>query len=519
MYKAIVVDDEKMIRLGIQTMIPWKSLGVDEVFVASSGREALEIIEQKAPHIMITDISMTEMSGLELIEKVNLMQQEIKIIVLTGYDSFEYAHKCLRMQVEDFFLKPIDENILTQAIKKLIGDFEIEKNILKSQKMIRRTQGTTEQLKLEKIMRDLCHNRIRNEKEINRLFEEYQYDLELTMQAAIIVPTLYMGTVRNEENFMALSIKNICIGLFDALGQGITFMDDDGKIVIALFENKDFNEIVQRVEQLNNILKDEYDLTPKVVLGSLVKGFTDFPISYNDALYLLETEKENIREIIQNYNSESRFQLFNNIFTELKGIMVANTGNAEYALKAFDTFGRATESYNLANSYVCRCCFDIASTLYFTYISDSGECTDGKLNALLMSLLHADRVEACEFTREFITQLFSKEETNIHEIVSKAKAFIDEYLSDDLSVTNIATKLYITPNYFSRLFKKVTGEGCNEYIVRKRIEKAKGLLESTNLKTGKIAIIVGYRETNYFSLAFKKYSGMSPTQYRKCSRE
>ncbi|WP_394911108.1 helix-turn-helix domain-containing protein [uncultured Robinsoniella sp.] len=112
-------------------------------------------------------------------------------------------------------------------------------------------------------------------------------------------------------------------------------------------------------------------------------------------------------------------------------------------------------------------------------------------------------------------QLFSREELNIHEIVSKAKKYIDQYLGEELSVANIAADLYITPNYFSRLFKKVCGEGCNEYIVRKRIEKAKFLLETSNMKTGKIAMLVGYRDTNYFSLAFKKHAGVSPTKYRE----
>ncbi|MBC7960107.1 MAG: response regulator [Vallitaleaceae bacterium] len=513
MYKAIVVDDEKMIRSGIQKMLPWRGLGVEEVFTAASGSEALDLIALHKPEIIITDISMTKMTGIELIERIKRLDYKIKIIVLTGYDSFEYAQKCLRMQVEDFFLKPIDEEILALAIKKIVDALEEEKRDLISQKVKRRAQGTEEQLKLEKMMRDLVHNR-KCHRHIDTIQREYHYDVDSNMQAAIIVPTLYASTQYSEENFLALSIKNVCIGLIDAGWHGITFMDDDGKIIIALFESSSIN-IVERIEQLNNILKDEFETTPKVVLGNLVKGFAEFSTSYNDAIYLMETQKESIREIIQNINSESRFKLFNHIFLELKSHMISNTGNVELIIKAFSSFAKATESYNLADSFARRCCFDIASTLYFTYISDSGEGTDGKLNALLMALLNASREDACEFTRDFITQLFSREEANIHEIVSQAKNLIDECLAEDLSIMDISSKLYITPNYFSRLFKKVTGEGCNEYIVRKRIEKAKCLLETTNMKTGRIAILVGYRDTNYFSLAFKKYTGESPTKYRE----
>ena len=91
----------------------------------------------------------------------------------------------------------------------------------------------------------------------------------------------------------------------------------------------------------------------------------------------------------------------------------------------------------------------------------------------------------------FIEQLIGKDEENVHYTISNAKHYIDEYLAEDISVSSIAANLYITPNYFSRLFKRITGEGCNEYIVRKRIEKAKSLVETTSIKTGKIDMMVG----------------------------
>lgn len=203
------------------------------------------------------------------------------------------------------------------------------------------------------------------------------------------------------------------------------------------------------------------------------------------------------------------------VYAELKGIMCNNIGNSEYVLKVFRTFSKAVESYNLSKTLARRCCFEIASTLLLTYMGDSGEVEDGKLDALSKNLVSAGREEACELTEMFITNLLGKGEENVHDIVSSAKRYIDEHLAEDLSVSSIANNLYITPNYFSRLFKRVTKEGCNEYIVRKRIEKAKSLLETTSIKTGKIAMMVGYRDTNYFSLAFKKHTGKSPTKYRE----
>ncbi|HHV10993.1 MAG TPA: helix-turn-helix transcriptional regulator [Clostridiales bacterium] len=307
--------------------------------------------------------------------------------------------------------------------------------------------------------------------------------------------------------------------MIDAQNAGITFMDDDGKIVMVFFDKGNENELVEQIEELNNILKDEYNISPKVVMGSVVRGFFNLMISYNDAIYLLSHEKESIKEIVQSYQSQSRADIFRDIYQELKATMNANIANMEYVLRIFETFGRATESYNLTVNYVRKCCFEIASSVYFSYLSNSGENADDKLNEVLKTLIHASKEEALEVTKAFLSQISGNEKLNGHEIILQAVRYIDENLSGDLSVSSIAANLYITPNYFSRLFKRVKGEGCNEYIVRKRIEKAQSLLVNTSIKTGKIAMMVGYNDTNYFSLAFKKHMGVSPTKYREAVQE
>ena len=122
MYRVLIVDDEKMIRMGMKNAIDWKKLGVDDVFTAASGNEALKILKEESPEIMVTDIQMTEMTGLELIKAARESVPELRVIVLTGFDNFEYARESLRLQVQDFFLKPIDEDDLFNAIEKQIKE-------------------------------------------------------------------------------------------------------------------------------------------------------------------------------------------------------------------------------------------------------------------------------------------------------------------------------------------------------------------------------------------------------------
>lgn len=514
MYKVLIVDDEKMIRLGMKKVINWEELGVGVVFTAGSAREAMEFLREKKPEIMITDIQMSETTGLELIESAREILPDLRVLVLTGYDNFEYARQSLRLQVQDFFLKPVEEEDLSRAIKKQVVYLQERRAEKKSLLVLQRTQGTAEQLELEKIMRNLIHRREETEVLFEILKDYYKIDIFCNVQIVQIMPTLYGSNQPTEKNFAAMSVKNVCMSIVDAAEEGITFSDDDGTITVVYFLRED-SSALEKTKELSDILTDEFDAKPKMVMGSVQEGMATVHISYNDARYLLNTEKEGIRDIVQTFKAQNKEDIFEEIYGELKGIMCNNTGNPEYVMKAFRTFAKAVESYNLSAQAVRRRCFEMAATVYFVYRGEHREAENGRMDALSQSLVSASREEACEITEMFLTALLGREEESVHEIVAKAKYYISEHLTEELTVSELAASLYITPNYFSRLFKRITKEGCNEYIVRKRIEKAKSLLESTSLKTGKIATMVGYRDTNYFSLAFKKHTGKSPTKYRE----
>lgn len=515
MYSVLIVDDEKMIRMGIKKVIQWEELGIGQVFTAASAKEALEILKEHGPEIMITDIQMSEMTGLELIEAAREIQPKLRVLVLTGYDSFEYARQSLRLKVQDFFLKPADEADLSRAIEGQVQWLAKEEAEAKNTLLVQRTRGVAEQMRLEKHMRDLIHRRGDCRQLLETLREYYSLDCFYGFQVVLVLPALRMDDQPSEKRFQEISMKNICISIVDAEEEGITFFDDDGMIVTVYFLKDEEDSPLERARELADILQDEFDSRPKMVVGSVAERFENLYVSYHDAMHLLDTEKAGIQDIVQLLGEQKKNNIFQDIYAELKGIMCSNIGNTEYVLKAFQTFRRAAESYNLSRQTVRRLCFELASSIYFSYTGEAGDAEAGKLDALSKSLQSASREEACEVTKMFLSQMLGRQDENVHEIIAKAKYYISEHLTEELTVSNIAVSLYITPNYFSRLFKRVTKEGCNEYIVRKRIEKAKSLLDTTSLKIGEIALMVGYRDTNYFSLAFKKHTGKSPTKYRE----
>ncbi len=152
MYKALIVDDEQMIRMGIKEGIAWENLGVGEVYTAASAREALRIIEEKHPELMITDISMSEMTGLDLIREIRRRKLDMRILVLTGYDSFNFARQCLRMQVQNFLLKPVDEDELSDNIRQQVEYLEQARRQAELDQSQKRAEGTRQQAELERVM-------------------------------------------------------------------------------------------------------------------------------------------------------------------------------------------------------------------------------------------------------------------------------------------------------------------------------------------------------------------------------
>ena len=382
------------------------------------------------------------------------------------------------------------------------------------QKINSRIQGLTEQLKLEHIMQNMLYERIKID-EIEKVLDDYSYNREEILQIALVCPVIDDNlTWKQHFELLNLSIKNTCIELFDSKKEGITFEDKNKNIIIATFVREELEDVTDRIQYLIDYLKNEYDINLKIVLGSVVDGFNKINISYNDACALLSS-KSIYDGIITKEPMERHLRLFSERVQELRKIMIDNIDDFENVMKVYDAYIEAIEIYNVSTSLVKKTCFDIGGGVYFSYVMKKGEVTDNKLNSLLISLQNCNRDDSIKITRDFILQTLKADIGESHEIIGKAKSYIKEHLNEEISVYSIAEMLYLTPTYFSKLFKNSTREGCNSYIIRKRMEKAKSLLETTSMKTGKISALVGYKDTNYFSLAFKKQTGMSPTEFRE----
>ena len=271
--------------------------------------------------------------------------------------------------------------------------------------------------------------------------------------------------------------------MFDTKKLGVTFEDQLGRICLLLFCRDDFEDTLK---ELKYILSSEFDMQVTLLVGSRVKHAEDLCYSYNEAIALLELSEIRKNEMIFTPDEEKRLRMFRDTVYELQGIMEDNLDKKEVLIKAFSTFVRCMESYNLSDSMMRKEMFRVLSDLYYEYTLSKEE-KNTQLEKCMSIIMTGSKEELVNTCKCFIENTFFEETKQNNLLVEQAKTYISEHLADELSVTSIAEQLFVTVSYFSRLFKAETGSGCNEYIVRKRMEKARVLLETTNIRIGGIA--------------------------------
>ena len=402
MYSILIVDDEHFMRNGIAKVLPWETLGIDHVDTAESGTRALMKMKDHMPDIVITDIEMDQMDGLTLIRKMNQANPMIRIIVLTGHDDFDYVRECCRMEVQDYLLKPVEAEKLSEAVRAQVEALDRYAEEQARKRTMDRVNGLAEQMKVERAFRTLLKNGS-GLAEIRMILEDYGYQKGDRFQAALIRPEC---AVKNEWSgyyeLLNLSIKSVCIEHIEYHHDGVAFQDEGGIFVLLLFKGDSHPDSQELLEQLGMILQNEYDVVQKVSLGREVGGISEIAESYQDAVGICHEESS----------------------------MNAVQGPDD-------------------------------------------------------------------------------------DVIGNVKRYINSHLDQPLSVSRLAGQFYLSVAYFSKLFKKTTGVGCNYYIVCQRMERAKKLLEAGSVKVGEVSEKVGYKDVNYFSLTFKNYTGCTPAEYRE----
>lgn len=552
MYKLLIADDEPLVQVGIKSMLNWNSMNIEVIGVASNGKVALEMIEASKPDIVITDIKMPVMTGLELAKECRLKYEDLspEFIVLTSYEDFNLAREAMYAGVSDYLIKiELTPQLLESSISKVIAN--IEKERAKAKDLYAQSEAidsnTDDMLSdtmtslasyHDKFFISLLHNlfetREQYQSQINELKLDFSYSSYCCCYGEI---TCGSDNLTNEEaqiSFFKSSYQMVTELLVKYSPCHITSLDLRHFAVIFCFKDEKNeidtkNEIKNIIDTINGTLKNYYNASILMGVGTYVEDEFQIAESYQrsrDAFNnAIADEWSNKCEPIffddcvkdNDFKKSFNFSIFKDdlskSFEEMNSSLFSDTLSA-----IIDLFQNNPGHYLQA--------MDCASNILYMSISliDNG---DEVLTSLFAdndqgyrSLYKMNSMEqVIDWIGEFkdrICNYFEEHKNDSRKpIVTNIKRYIKEHVADRLSQNEVAEVFAISPNYLSQLFKKYSDTGFNEYVNHCKIDEARRLLLTGEYKVYEVAEMLGFENAFYFSKVFKKVVGQPPTDFVK----
>ena len=448
MYTLLIADDEPLIRNGVKKIIDWESLGFSEIFLAEDGQEALDIIRKNHVDLVLTDIVMPFMDGLELTEILSREFPQIHVVILTGHEDFQYAQKSVGLGVKNYILKPIGAESLYKEMKEICEKLHIENSqrqyIQSMKNQLRQSLPVLQEQTLNKIVCSADRNL--------RLYLERAKSLQLDMSQApyeIGVMDLDMENISGADYdlylFASRNIVKECLGK-----EHYVFEDGKDRVVILFrcgtLEAESHDLIYDVLCIIQKSIYNTIRLKTTCALGTTAATLDELNQAYRNAKKALECKyslgSNNVYDIEDlNYLERSFYYPQQELHHLTKSIMIGNTEEIERAVRSV--------------------------------FRDNGKDGD------------------------------------------KVKDYgMRNYKNPEISLTSAAEFASVSTGYLSGLFKKEAGTNFVKYLTDVRMEKSMQLLRSTDMKTYEIAYETGFSNPHYFSVSFKKYTGMSPSEFR-----
>lgn len=530
LYKVMLVDDEEAVRQAIARKLDWEAIGFEVIATAENGEEALELAEKLSPDVVMTDIMMPFMDGLTLCRKMKESQRNIRIVIFSGFDEFEYARVAIKLEVEEYILKPIDSeelrNVFLRIKKNLDAEIDEKRN---HEKLYEYYQKSLPVMK-EQFMAGLLEGKISDEL-IEEMNESYEVDLDAPFYSVAVFRADMGEQAMERRSLINLSLKQIIDENTKKRTDFRSFLYLDLVAVIMLLEEA--AEVKKEIQEMNQICKEANRLLEVNVtagIGQAVTGLGNLAVSYQGAVdavdyrVLLEPNQAIYIRDIQPAPSRDFVLDDQDIQKVTKAVKLGRQHEVREAVE--ELMGKFKHSNISLHRYQVAMMELVTELLKLgrSYHLNLEEIFGGNMD-FYQEIAKFDSLDSlgewlynvCMKFRSLIRQ----EQTDSTKLLTeKAKQFIQEnYADSNLSVEILSNYLNVSAAYFSTIFKKETGQSFVMYLTNVRMEAALELLNNTQEKTYVIAGEVGYTEPNYFSYVFRKKYGMSPTKYRMSKME
>ncbi len=550
MYRILIVDDEPEVTENLYELLMSADFNQLDIVKTYSSREALSIANSMKIDILLTDIRMPGVNGLQLAETAKNNWPKCRIIFLTGYNEFDYAYAAIKVDCDDYILKTASNREIIQTIKDAVD--RLDKSLQDEQLMAR----TKEQMQMlmpwlqKEYMLNIIEGELKPSEIVQERFNELEIALDMNSRIFLILGRVdelldkrmgneYMIAIRliAEEAFSQYPNKILIeydSTSFICLIQDDPKADNNGDVAIS---NCNIAIIKGAAETMQNICHKSLNTTISLVLCSesvelkriaerfsQLKKILDFSSGIGREAFL--TDKSFLNGVFDKINT---FE--NNLMKE----EMPNLRNVNTLVNYLDR-GMSAEYFQLL-SEILACLKDIKSKnnflaleIYYTvsssllsYINRWKIADSIAFKIGLYKLTRVDEHETWNDAVKYIIaiskEIFDTQKSEQAHVAATSVKYVQQYIlnhiSEDLSLTRLADLVYLNPSYLSRLFKQVTGMNVSEYLVEARIEKSKALLIQTDLKVHELAAAIGFESPTYFGRIFKKATNMTPQEYRE----
>lgn len=539
MYKLILVDDEEEVRKGVLEKIQWNKYGFEVVGEAENGIEALEKAEKTLPDLVITDIKMPFMDGLALSKSLKEKLPTTRVIILTGFDEFEYAKMAVKLDVVEYALKPISAEDLTEVLIRIREKLDYEMAQKKDMEMLKENYIKSLPVLREKFLGSLITNRL-NKAEISERAISYGLNLDYNGFIVTVINIDYKAemesfpeveTISALENreLIKLAILNLTEEIINKYEMGIVFLHNDNILIIFTSMENEKDKSIQRalstLEELNQSIKKYYKKSVIFGVGEYCRDIGNIGYSYESAVTALDYSIILNNNIICIEDMEPKAAQ-NIVFDELRSrslISCIKVGTPEEIEETIEELFKEIIDGNVSFKDYQIYLLDILTTILKT-ARDLHIDMDKVFGLNYNLFVEMYKLKEIRQVKEWLISICTKIKGQVSKdrqdtcrlIVKKATEYVEKFYDDsELTIDKMCKYLHISPTYFSSIFKRETRFTFINYLTHIRMEAAKELLRTTECKTFEIAKRVGYSEPNYFSYCFKKNFSISPSEYRK----
>ncbi|WP_234123475.1 response regulator transcription factor [Clostridium hydrogenum] len=512
--KIAIIEDEYVIRKGISRTLEKINSKYEIVGQAEDGLEGLNLIKEKSPDLIITDIKMPKMDGLELLNELRNSGIQVKAIVLSAYSEFEYAQKAISLGVSEYILKPISILDLSSALERIENQINEEKKV--------KAEHPKELYELNSILLRSIKGNLNISDSLSAFLKE-QYNLAIEEEMGVF--EIYLGELfQSKINDLKAQLKLINKRQFD---YNILEFSQDNIVILVIYNMESKDKVKVYFEKsvifiIRSIISKEFVYGLAFCNGLLKLSESVEGLKSKLGFNLVMKEGTLINYEVVNNMDTKQFLYPINIENKIKvAIVKRDVAKVKEVFQSFESYCKSEiyEPKDIKEACVNFCWTVINTAKELNSLPYQNLDVQTILKKVMTAITWKEVEQALYILFNAISESNVKEDNKtVSLVVKRAESLIHEYYNQGINLDEIAAKLNITADYLGKQFKKETGESFNAYTKNYRINKVKTLLLGTELKVYQIAELTGYSDSKYMSKVFKETTGYLPNDYRKLYR-